>query len=119
MNDYDNNIGLELSILLDSTCDFSTTFYEGGNLGSFIRLQFINNQNPFTITFRPVSIHTTEELGLGFFINSDAIPLISRATSGNTNWSYVVILMTTCIMNKFNYSFQTCRYCFFNIWPCS
>ena len=52
---------------------------EGGTLNDDIRLQFRNNQNPFTITLSAVSINTTEELGLGINIFSDFIQVISRA----------------------------------------
>ena len=57
---------------------------EGGTLNDDIRLQFRNNQNPFTITLSAVSINTTEDLiqDLGLFINSDDIQVISRATAG-------------------------------------
>ena len=55
---------------------------EGGTLSN-IRLQFRNNQNPFTVTLTPVDIDTAEALGLGFFINSYFNSAIFRATSGN------------------------------------
>ena len=55
---------------------------EGGTLSTDIRFQFINNQNPFTIRLCPVDIDTAEALGLSFFIDSDYIDIISRATAG-------------------------------------
>ena len=55
---------------------------EGGTLSTDIRLQFSNNQNPFTVTLTPVDIDTAEALGLGVFIDFD-ISAISRATLGN------------------------------------
>ena len=65
----------------------------GGTLNTDLQLKFINNQNPFTITLTAVSINTTEELDLGFFINSDDISFISRATSG----TYKYVLLPICI----------------------
>ena len=68
-------LGLEITI---DMCDYSIE--EGGALSTNIRLQFRNNQNPFTVTLSPLSVDATEDLGLGFFIDSDDI--ISRATAG-------------------------------------
>ena len=56
---------------------------EGSGLNTPIRLQFRNNQNPFTITFSPVTIDTVEDMGLGAdFINSNTIEEESRAELG-------------------------------------
>ena len=55
---------------------------EGGTLNSVIRLQFRQNQNPFTVRLCPVSIDTAEAMNLGSFIDSDTIDDISRATAG-------------------------------------
>ena len=55
---------------------------EGGTLNSVIRLQFRQNQNPFTVRLCPVSIDTAEDMNLGSFIDSDTIDEISRATPG-------------------------------------
>ena len=56
---------------------------EGETLGqSGIRLQFRNNQNQFNITLTPVDIDTAENLGLGFFINSDGMSERERAEAG-------------------------------------
>ena len=79
--------------------NFGETDYsidEDGTLSTEIRLQFRNNQNPFTITLSAVSINTTEELDLGFFINSDDISFISRATSGT--YKYVLLPICTYII---------------------
>ena len=48
-----------------------------------ISFQFRNNQSPFTLTLSSVSIDTAEKMGLGVFINTQAITPISRATPGN------------------------------------
>ena len=55
---------------------------EGGTLSTDIRFQFRGNQNPFTVRLCPVDIDTAEALDLGFFIDSDSIDIISRATAG-------------------------------------
>ena len=71
------NQGLEVNF---ERCDYSIE--EGGTLRTNIRLQYRNNQNPFTVTLSPLSVNTTEILGLGLFINSDNTDIISRATAG-------------------------------------
>ena len=67
---------------MDSLCDFSTVIEEGGTLRTDIRFQFRNNQNPFTVRLCPVNISSAEARGLGYFIDSDDIDIISRATAG-------------------------------------
>ena len=59
---------------------------EGGTLSTFIRLQFRQNQNPFTVCLCPVSIDTAEDMNLGSFIDSDTIYEISRATAGELSY---------------------------------
>ena len=64
---------------------------EGSGLSTPIRLQFRNNQNPFTITFTPVTIDAVEGMGLGAnFINSDTIEEEYRATLGKVLISKVM-----------------------------
>ena len=71
-------IGLEINF---EESDYSIA--EGSNLSTPIRLQFRNNQNPFTITFTPVTIDDVEDMGLGAnFINSDTIEEEYRAEPG-------------------------------------
>ena len=55
---------------------------EGGTLSTDIRFQFRNNQNNFSVRLCPVNISVVEEMGLGEFINSGDIDIISRATTG-------------------------------------
>ena len=55
---------------------------EGGTLSTVIRLQFRQNQNPFTVRLCPVSIDTAEAMNLGSFIDFYNIDDISRATAG-------------------------------------
>ena len=62
--------------------EFDYSIEEGGTLSTDIRLQFRNNQNPFTVTLTPVDIPTAEALGLEFFIDSGNIIDIVRATAG-------------------------------------
>ncbi|CAI8050963.1 Extracellular matrix protein 3, partial [Geodia barretti] len=50
-------------------------------LSTPIRLQFRTNQNPFTVTLRPISVDVAESEKLGVFINSAAISSQSRATA--------------------------------------
>ena len=83
---------LEINFDVDSLCDLSTVIEEGGTLSTDIRFQFRNNQNPFTVRLCPVNISTAEDLGLGFFINSGDIDIISRATSGICE----VYMLTIC-----------------------
>ena len=71
-------IGLEINF---EESDYAIT--EGSGLSTPIRLQFRNNQNPFTITFSPVTIDSVEDMGLGAnFINSETIEEESRAELG-------------------------------------
>ena len=44
-----------------------------------IRLMFTNNQNPFNLTLSAVTIDSVEDVGLGAFIDSDAIGSDARA----------------------------------------
>ena len=70
--------GLEINF---EESDYAIT--EGSVLSTPIRLQFRNNQNPFTITFSPVTIDAVEGMGLGAdFINSETIEEESRAEPG-------------------------------------
>ena len=69
--------GLEINF---EESDYSIA--EGGTLSIDILFQFRNNRNPFSVRLCPVNISTAEDLGLGFFINSEDIHSISRATSG-------------------------------------
>ena len=71
---YNHFTGLEINFE-----ETAYTIEEGGTLSADIRLQFRNNQNPFTIILSTVS---TEELGFGINIFSDFIQVISRATAG-------------------------------------
>ena len=70
-------IGLEINF---QESDYAIE--EGGTLSTDIRLQFRNNQSPFTIRLCPIDIDTTEDMGLGFFVDSGEIDIISRAISG-------------------------------------
>ena len=71
-------IGLEINF---EESDYSIE--EGYGLNTPIRLQFRNNQNPFTITFTPVTIDAAEGKGLGVnFINSETIEEEYRAEPG-------------------------------------
>ena len=70
-------IGLEINF---QESDYAIE--EGGTLSTDIRLQFRNNQSPFTIRLCPIDINTAEDMGLGFFVDSGDIDNISRATSG-------------------------------------
>ena len=60
-------------------------FIEEGSerLSSPITLQFRETQNPFDLTLTPVTVDTAESMGLGFFINTEAIALGFRATAGS------------------------------------
>ena len=58
------------------------SFEEGGTLSTDIRFQFRNNQNNFSVCLCPVNISVVEEMGLGEFIDSVDIAIISRATAG-------------------------------------
>ena len=69
--------GLEINF---EESDYSNE--EGGTLSTDIRFQFRNNQNPFSVRLCPVDIDTVEARGLGYFINSGDIDIISRATAG-------------------------------------
>ena len=69
--------GLEINF---EESDYSNE--EGGILSTDIRLQFRNNQNPFSVRLCPVNVSTVEARGLGHFINSGDIDIISRATAG-------------------------------------
>ena len=60
--------------------EFEYPIVEGESLNSRIRLEFRANQNPFTITFRPVTINSTIGLGLEYFIDTAYID--SKAISG-------------------------------------
>ena len=53
-----------------------------GELTCPITLQFRNNQNPFTVMLSPVTVFIAERMGLGVFINSMTIDILSRATTG-------------------------------------
>ena len=71
-------IGLEINF---EESDYSIT--EGAGLTTPITLQFRNNQNPFNITFSPVTIDAVEETDLGAnFINSETIEEEARAELG-------------------------------------
>ena len=71
-------IGLEINF---EESDYSIT--EGGGLNTPIRLWFRINQNPFNITFTPVTIGAVEDMGLGRnFIYSNTIEEESRAEPG-------------------------------------
>ena len=73
----------ELQINFDvEGCDYSKIEEGSTSLEPPIRLQFITNQNPFTVTLTPSSVDTVEALGLGVFINTFTIPPGSRATAG-------------------------------------
>ena len=77
LNLFSHVTGLEINF---EESDYSIE--EGGTLSNDIRFQFRNNQNQFSVRLCPVNISTAEALGLGFFINSEDIDNISRATSG-------------------------------------
>jgi hypothetical protein len=79
VNIIDNDL-LEINFDLGG-CLYSTV-REGSTLDSPIKLQFRSNQNPFTVSFRSVSITNTEEEGVGHFISSAMISPFSRATAG-------------------------------------
>ena len=75
-----------LSLSVDLEINFEQSDYsivEGSKmLSSPIMLQFRMNQNPFTITLSPVTVNTTEDNDLGFFINSVTIQDSFRAEAG-------------------------------------
>ena len=71
------NTGLDINF---EESDYSIE--EGATLINYIRIQFRNNQEQFNITLTPVDIDTAENLGLGFFINSDGISERERAEAG-------------------------------------
>lgn len=72
---------LEINFDLEG-CDYSKIAEGSTTLDTPIKLQFIRNQNPFTVTLTPTSIGSVETVGLGGFINPQAIPTTSRATAG-------------------------------------
>ena len=72
-----NTIGLEINF---EESDYSIE--EGSDLHTPIRLQFIKNQNAFTIAFTPVTIAAVDGMGLGNFINFGYIDDRYRATLG-------------------------------------
>ena len=75
LNLFSHVTGLEINF---EESDYSIV--EGGTLSAYIRFQFRNNQNNFSVRLCPVNISVVEEMGLGEFINSGDI--ISRATAG-------------------------------------
>ena len=76
-NSYLLVTGLEINFEED---DYSIE--EGGTLSTVIRFQFRQNPNSFTVRLCPLSIDDTEDMNLGFFIDSEIINGISRATPG-------------------------------------
>ena len=78
------NPSSELQINFDvDGCDYSKIVEGSTSLEPPIRLQFVRNQNPFTVTLTPSSVDTVETLGLGgLFINTVGISQDSRATAG-------------------------------------
>ena len=60
-----------------------------GELTCPITLQFRNNQNPFTVMLSPVTVATSEGMGLRVFINSMTITASSRATAGMPGHCYM------------------------------
>ena len=74
----------ELQINFDvDGCDYSKIEEGSTSLEPPITLQFVTNQNPFTVTLTSSSVGTVEALGLGnLFINTLAILPGSRATAG-------------------------------------
>ena len=77
LTQYLSLLGLEINF---ERCDHSIE--EGGALRTNIRLQYRNNQNSFSVRLCPVNISVVEEMGLGEFIDSGNIDIISRATVG-------------------------------------
>ena len=80
-----------LTLICNPSSELQINFDGGGfeivegstSLDQSIRLQFMRNQNPFTVTLTPSSVDTVEALGLGgLFINTEVIPPGSRATEG-------------------------------------
>ena len=65
-------------------------------LSSPIILQFMENQNPFTIMLSPVTVATVEAAGVGNFINADTITPGSRATS-NAHLEFVCVCVCVCV----------------------
>ena len=74
---HDIITGLEINF---EESDYSIE--EGIALSTDIRFQFRNNQNPFSVRLCPVNISVVEDMGLGKFIDSGDINIISRATTG-------------------------------------
>ena len=70
---------------------------EGETLSPVMRLQFRETQNPFTVTFYPVSITTAKtEFEVGDFIMSS---VIDEATAGELGFSqFELVKCTTCII---------------------
>ena len=79
--------GLEINFEED---DYSIV--EGGTLSTIIRFQFRQNQNSFTVRLCPLSIEDAEDMNLGFFIDSETIDEISRATPGRLLIYYIIVL---------------------------
>ena len=88
------NPSSDLQINFDvGVCDYLKIVEGSTSLEPPIILQFITNQNSFTVTLTPSSIGTVETLGLGgLSINTMAISQGSRATAG---W------WTTCFIESF------------------
>ena len=82
INIYIINVYLLVTVLEINFEESDYSIEEGGTLNSVIRLQFRQNQNQFTVRLCPLSIDTAENMSLEFFIDSETIHAISRATSG-------------------------------------
>ena len=82
INIYIINVYLLVTVLEINFEEDDYSIEEGRTLSTVIRLQFRQNQNPFTVRLCPVSIDTAEAMNLGSFIDSDTIDIISRATPG-------------------------------------
>ena len=76
-NSYLLVTGLEINF---EEKDYSTE--EGRTLSTIIRFQFRQNQKFIHSSSLPLSFNDTEDMNLGFFIDSETIDEISRATPG-------------------------------------
>ena len=73
---------------------FEETSYsvmEGSNLSMPILLRHSNNQSPFNLSIRAVTIDSIVDQGLGAFINAGAINKDSRATAGLPDSQHIMV----------------------------
>ena len=86
-----NFVVLVLQINFDED-DYSID--EDETLNTDIRFQFSQNQNSFTVHLCAVSIDDAQDMGLGYFIDSDTINNTLRATAGS--WLIYIVTHGAC-----------------------